>query len=52
VNLLDMQVIVSNIPPTIVDKHKDKLLRYVFPPVPMWFGLLVLMRGGPRERVK
>jgi hypothetical protein len=27
VNLLDMQVIVSNIPPTLVDKNKDILLR-------------------------
>ncbi|XP_035997708.1 protocadherin-15 isoform X2 [Fundulus heteroclitus] len=33
VNLLDMQVVVSNVPPTYVDKNKDKLLsileRYV-----------------------
>ncbi|MED6243741.1 Protocadherin-15, partial [Ataeniobius toweri] len=26
VNQLDMQVVVSNVPPTYVEKHKDKLL--------------------------
>lgn len=28
VNQLDMQVVVSNVPPTYVEKNKDKLLRY------------------------
>lgn len=27
VNQLDMQVVVSNVPPTYVEKNKDKLLR-------------------------
>lgn len=30
VNQLDMQVVVSNVPPTYVEKNKDKLLRYDF----------------------
>ncbi|CAB1312657.1 unnamed protein product, partial [Coregonus sp. 'balchen'] len=47
VNQLDMQVVVSNVPPTVVEENKEQLIRYVQDQIP---GAKVVVESiGPQR---